>query len=121
MPPLRPGLTLPLALLLALTLATACGQPLRGEPAGRAVIVGTVQAWPSPEAAADALAAAAGVPVRGASPLGARLYALTLDCADEAACDAAQQRLQARTDLVRSLQRDQRRRLPARPASATSS
>ena len=119
-------------LLLALSAATlaaavlaGCAAPTAGDAATAPaapdlrVIVETVDDWPSAASFAERAARAAGVPVADALPLGPWRFALTLRCADAAACERARQRLAADTALVADVQTPARRTLPAPPARST--
>ena len=120
-------------LLLALSAATLAAAVLAGCAASTAVdaappppaapdlrlIVETVDDWPSAASFAERAARAAGVPVADALPLGPWRFALTLRCADAAACERARQRLAADTALVADVQTPARRTLPAPPARST--
>ena len=83
------------------------------------LIVETVDDWPSAAAFAERAGRAAGVPVADVLPFGPWRFALTLRCADAAACEGARRRLAADTALVADVQTPARRTLPARPARST--
>ena len=83
------------------------------------VIVETVDDWPSAASFAERAARAAGVPGADVLPLGPWRFALTLRCADAAACERARQRLAADTALVADVQTPARRTRPAPPARST--
>ena len=83
------------------------------------LIVETVDDWPGAAPFAERAARAAGVPVADVLPLGPWRFALTLRCADAAACERARQRLAADTALVADVQIPARRTLPAPPARST--
>ena len=117
--------------LFALSIAALAGAALAGcaassttadtAPAPRSapdlrLIVETVDDWPSAAPFAEHAARAAGVPVADVLPLGPGRFALTLRCADAAACERARQRLAADTALVADVQLPARRTLPAPPA-----
>ena len=111
----------------ALVLAALAG--CAGSAAGDAVppptvpdlrlIVETVDDWPNAAAFAERAGRAAGVPVADVLPFGPWRFALTLRCADAAACEGARRRLAADTALVADVQTPARRTLPARPARST--
>ena len=116
--------------IAALTAAAVAGCTGSGPTLGNAappppavadlrVIVETVDDWASPASFAEHAARSAGVPVADVLPLGPWRFALTLRCADAAACERARQRLAADTALVADVQTPARRTLPAPPARST--
>ena len=118
-------LTLSAAALAAAVLAGCAGStavdaapPPSAAPDLR-VIVETVDDWPSAASFAERAARAAGVPVVDVLPLGPWRFALTLRCADAAACERARWRLAADAALVADVQTPARRTLPAPPGRST--
>ena len=97
---------------------TAATVPLPAVPDLR-LIVETVDDWPGAAPFAERAARAAGVPVADVLPLGPWRFALTLRCANAAACERAGQRLAADTALIADVQLPARRTLPATPARST--
>ena len=59
------------------------------------------------------------VPVRDVSMVAPRLFALTLVCASQPACQEAVRRLAEANSLVLEVQTDQQRRLPTSPTRST--
>ncbi len=117
MRPLRPTGCFALALALA---ASVCASPATQQDAkGRRLVVRTAADWPDQAAFAERATAVAGVPVTDVRALTPQRFAMTLQCEDKASCSAALQKLSGETGFLRELKAEQRRRLPARPASAT--
>ena len=75
----------------------------------------TAADWADLAALQRAAAEAAGTPVRDVAGIAPRRFALTLDCADAAACDTARERLRA-SALVSEVADDRRERLPPAPS-----
>ncbi|CAN5368840.1 hypothetical protein BH11PSE9_BH11PSE9_06830 [soil metagenome] len=82
---------------------------------GLRIQVGTVVDWPSLPALAARIAAIAGVKVHDIAGIAPQRVAVTLECADAAACDAAVERLAAERSVVAEVAPDARRKLPTRP------
>ena len=76
--------------------------------------VTTAADWADLAALRRAAAEAARTPVRDVAGVAPRRFALTLDCPDATACDAARARLQA-SALVTAVADDRRERLPPAP------
>lgn len=115
--------------LLAMQLAwcaglSACAAPATGTAAGVApvdgarLLVRSVAEWPTPQAFAERVAEAAGVPARDTRRVAPGLYALTLSCTAPADCEAAVRRLADARQLVIDVQPDRPRQLPALPNPA---
>lgn len=88
-------------------------------PASLRLQVTTAADWADAAALRQAVASAAGVGLRDVAGIAPRRFALTLDCADAAACEAARGRLQA-SALFTEVADDPRQRTPVPPASASS-
>jgi hypothetical protein len=88
-------------------------------PAGMRLQLRTVADWPDAAALAARVAQVTALPVRDATGIAPRLFALTLDCVDEAACAAARARLLAERSLIESVHDDRRIPSPSRPAAST--
>jgi len=99
----------------------ACSQPTP-QPGGDArplhLLVSSVGDWPDAATFAQRAAELAGVPVRGASIVGPRRYALTLSCSPGAGCDEARRRLLGDGSVIADVQPDARRALPRPPAAS---
>lgn len=87
---------------------------------GLRVQVRTVTDWSSLPALAARLAAIAGVPVRDIAGIETQRVAVTLECADTAACDQAVARLAAERAVIADVTPDARRKLPTRPPRSES-
>lgn len=112
-----PPLPLPsqfLAAGAALVLAACAG----ATPIVLRLQVVTAADWTDPAALRGAVEQVAGVPVRDAAGVAPRRHAITLECADAAACAAARERLQA-SPLFVEVADDTRQRTPVPPAPSS--
>lgn len=87
---------------------------------GLRVQIRTVADGPALPALSARLAAIAGVPVRDIAGIAPQRFAVTLECADAAACDGAVARLIAERALIAEVIPDARRKLPTRPPRSES-
>jgi hypothetical protein len=102
------------ALLFACTGIAACAvQPAPAAPPAPGsewrVMVKLAEPSADPRQIAEQASRVSGVSVQHVAASSPQWHALVLACADEAACDAAMQRLRAAAATYASVQRDQRR------------
>ncbi|MDE2146992.1 MAG: hypothetical protein KGJ24_09925 [Burkholderiales bacterium] len=99
--------------------AVAAADPAPTPPACRALLR-TASDWPALPPLAAEVARRSALPVQSLAAITPRLFALTLQAADPAACSAALARLGADPGFALGVDPDRHRTRPAAPAASTS-